>query len=74
MPSWPRTEEMCSTRPPFPPSIIARTAAWVGSSAERRLRSSIRSHSASGYSSAGYSAPPAPPPTALMITSTRPNA
>ena len=30
MPSWPRTEEKCSTRPPRPPAIIARAAACVG--------------------------------------------
>src|SRR3954451_10881263 len=51
--SCPRTEPRLRMHPPLPALIIARTAAWDGSSVVRRLRSTMRSHSDSGYSSAG---------------------
>src|SRR3954451_10187556 len=65
---------MLRIEPPRPPAIIARAAACDTSSAVVRLRSRIRSHSACGYSSAGCSAVPAPPPMPFTRMSTRPKA
>ena len=73
MPRLARTDEMLRTRPPPPWAIICRTAAWVGTTVLRTLRSMIQSQSERGYDSALWSALPAPPPTALTMMSIRPN-
>src|ERR1022692_1283858 len=73
MPSWARTDEIFSTRPPLPAAIIGFTAACVATSVLRRLSSMIQSQASRGYSSALKMTLPAPPPTAFTMMSSRPN-
>jgi hypothetical protein len=72
MPRFARTDEMLRMRPPPPCSIIARAAACVGRIVLRTFSSMIQSQASRGYCSAGWSALPAPPPTALTRMSSRP--